>query len=106
MAKWNYTIDFSDFYHSETMTVEDKGKQIAARLEAMFAKSLNGLDEDNFDPELEEIIYQFQNITGYDDVSPVEEFDEIMEGLYNWADQEVGSHEGWPFHRMLLIKTQ
>jgi len=38
---------------------------------------------------LEDIIDRFDNITGFDDVSPEEEFDDVMEQLYNWADQEV-----------------
>jgi len=54
---------------------------------------------------LEDIIDRFDNITGFDDVSPEEEFDDVMEQLYNWADQEVEPFGMWPKNKMCWVKT-
>lgn len=83
---WLYTIDVSDWYHRDELSMSEKGTRMANVLKVQLHRMLDGKDERNFDSELEEIIEAFENITGYDDVTDVEEFDEWMEVLYNWGD--------------------
>jgi len=83
--KWKHTLDFSGFYKDDSIDIVEKGKKISVLIRRKFSSILDYESED-FDQELEDIVDVFESISGYDDVEPVEEFDDCMESLYNWAD--------------------
>lgn len=99
MANWKHDIDVSGFYHNDTLPPRRKGQLLAAKLRQ---KVLPSYASDN---ELKDIIEEFDDLPEIGLVvdgeamikSEVEEeFNGIMEDLYNWADTD---------HR-LWIKTQ
>lgn len=103
MANWKHVLDISDIWDAG-LEMDDLGRRIATRLTNEFESILD--DElDNFDEELEEIIYRFNSITGYDDTTPEEEFDDVLNQLYDWADQEIEPFGLWPRNKMCWVKT-
>lgn len=73
MNKWKYTLNLKEFYHDDTMSIEDKATNMVAELQILQKKLPN-------DGELEDIIDTF---SGIDDV---DELDYVMNTLYDWAD--------------------
>ena len=92
MAQWKYKLNFSKFFHDDDFSIEQKGKLVAFSMRKTFPKSWLNWKHDNYDEELDNIIDAFDNITGFDDTSPVQEFDGWLEELYNWADD---NHKCW-----------
>jgi hypothetical protein len=82
MTKWIYKLDFSSFYQDDNISVEDKGKMISKQLQQLI--DTTPVLKDNWD--IEEIINMFDIISGYDDDSQVEVFDNWMEQLYDFSD--------------------
>lgn len=89
MANWKKHLDVSDVWMAET--VQKLGQIVAQRLQEIYPELLDEYSEE-FDEEFSNIVHAFQQITGYDEVTPVEEFDDWWETLYNWADID---HKLW-----------
>ena len=87
MANWMKTMRVADIFNSDN-SVAEKGKQMAKRIRVTFKNELD-FEHDDYEMSLEEIVERFENITGYDDVSPVEEFDQVMEEFYDFCDESV-----------------
>lgn len=82
MRKWKYTIQAKYFYHDNSLSIQEKGKLMGAAIERLPLSKIDlmcGYD-------LEDLAERFKNITGYDGITPVEEFDEYMTELYDIAD--------------------
>ena len=92
MANWKYTVDFSKFWNDENISVPDKGKLAAKQIRKAFPKSWFDFTSNDYDSEIDEIAEAFEHITGYDDVTPTEEFDNWMKALYDFADY---NHTAW-----------
>lgn len=105
MANWKYKLDISNIWHNEELPIEEKGKEIAKKIRATFPAEWLDFESESYDEELEGIVEAFENITGYDGAEPVEEFDDWMETLYDWADQEVAPFGQWPRNAMCWIET-
>ena len=71
MSNWKYTINLSEFYHDDNLTINEKGKRIVE-----ISKYFRIIK----DAELENILFLFN------DVESIEDFDEIMNYFYDWAD--------------------
>ena len=82
MRNWKYKLNFSTFYHDDSISVEDKGKIISKQLQGLWDTNIDLQD----DWDLEEVIQMMDCISGYDDCTPIQEFDNWMEQLYNFAD--------------------
>ena len=93
--RWKYTLNFRLFWNNDEMMIEEKGKRVCKEIYRVFPQS--NLDSEMYGKdhphisfsdilELEDMAEGFNNITGYGDVSPIEEFDNWLESLYNWAD--------------------
>jgi len=87
MANWKYTTDFSMFYRSDSFTVKEKAGLIAKKLDKIYQKTVS--------IDLEDIIYNFRDFSESSDDLTVEDFDCLMEDLYNYADRD----------HMIWIKT-
>ena len=105
MANWKYKLNIKNIWQNEDMEIEDKGKAIAAKIKQTFPASWFDWESDKHDEELEQITEAFENITGYDDVSPVNEFDDWMSSLYDYGDAEVAPFGQWPPNKMAWIAT-
>lgn len=104
MANWKYKLDISDVWTNDE-PIEVKGKQIADKILATFPNDWFDFESDDYDEELDDIVDRFENITGYDDVRPVDEFDDVMAQLYDWADSEVPPFGEWPRNAMCWVST-
>lgn len=105
MANWKYKLNISKIWNNESISIEDKGKMIASKIRQVFPNDWFDFDSESYDQDLDEIVEAFENITGYDDVPAVEEFDDWMEQLYEWADQEVAPFGKWPRNAMCWVET-
>lgn len=87
--EWVRKVDFGKFWNDNSKSVVEKGRLVAAELRAAFPAEW--LDESSlhYDEELADIVWAFENISGFDDVTPVEEFDNWMEVLYDYGDTPV-----------------
>lgn len=105
MANWQYRVNIKSIWETDNMTIEDKGKVVAQIIRRTFPISWLDWKSDNYDQELEQIAEAFENITGYDDVSPIEEFDDWLRALYDYGDTEVVPFGQWPPNKMAWIAT-
>lgn len=86
MTNWKYVVDLSGFWNSD-ISIEKKGKLVSREIRKTFPSNWFDLTDEDYNEELDDIAEAFENITGFDNVSPVEEFDGWMEELYNFGDQ-------------------
>lgn len=105
MANWTHKINLAGIFNNDAFDIEGKGKAIASLLEKKFPKLLD-FESEQYDSQLDDIVEGFKNITGYDDTTPIEEFDNWMEEFYNWGDSEVPPFGQWPQNKMCWIETQ
>jgi len=105
MSNWKYKMNVSDFYHAD-MPVEQKGKLMAKRIIHTFPAAWTDIRDDEYDYDLGDIVDAFENITGYDRVTPTEEFDQWMSALHDFADLEVEPYGEWPRNKMCWIQTR
>ncbi len=91
MANWKYKLkvgaDRAAFDRRE-ITLEELGQRFADKIRALPC----------FDDEIEldDMALEFEN------VSDVQDFDNILESLYDWADQSLD--DGWPRAKMCWIE--
>lgn len=88
MANWRHKIELGDFYHDNSLSIQDKGRKVAERIRAELGRYDEALD----------IADQFE------DIADVEEFDDCMETLYDFGDQHTHPG-GWPPSRLCWIGT-
>lgn len=97
MSQWKYTLKIKDGWQAKkegTLSLENLIKSIIKKLKQLNIKN---------DSELEDIIETFELAIEDDDIT-VDEFDEIWETLYDWADQETKQGQ-WPPHKLCWIET-
>lgn len=104
MANWKYHISLKDFYHSD-IPIQEKGEKVANTIK----KTLPGewfdpKNEDQYRPDIDEIVDYFMGLSM--DGGTVEDFDDIMEEFYNWADQEIEPFDMWPPNKMCWVETR
>lgn len=102
MANWKYRLDIRNIWNDEEMPIDEKGKAIADKILQTFPNEWFDWKSDDYDCDLEDLVERFRNITGYDEVSPVEEFDNCMDELYDFGDAQVAPWK-WPSNRMAWI---
>lgn len=105
MANWKHKIFLGSFFHNDEIPVDQKGRLVADALKKAFSETWLDYSHDDYDDILYEIIERFENVTGWDDVSPTEEFDIILDELYNYGDLEVAPFGQWPRNKMLWVDT-
>lgn len=95
MANWKYKLKAKDLWESykgNHITASELGKLLAQRIrEAAFYQEYKN--------QLEEIIDNFEN------VDDIEDFDYVLNELYDWADQEVEPLGQWPRNAMCWVET-
>ena len=78
MTQWKYELDFSEFYHSDDITIEGKGKMASDCIHYLFVMSYS------CDTTLQRILTGFSSIVETDMVE--QDFNTMMRQLYDWAD--------------------
>ena len=80
MANWKHTLNLADFYRNNSFTIKEKAKLVASRLRR--------LSENLKDNEIEDIVYEFEDFANCSDELDVNDFDELMVLLYDFADRD------------------
>lgn len=90
MANWRYTIDISKVLHNDDdyPTVNDKGMELAKRIRA-------------FRHFEEHSLYLNDIANEFEEVETVEQFDSVLDELYDWGDSET-TPSGNAMHRNRL----
>ena len=81
---WKHRLDIQTIWQGE-LNAQQIGKEIARKIRVMLPKKTDW-ESDQYDDEITEIAERFDNVTGFDNVSPIQEFNDIMYDLYEWAD--------------------
>lgn len=98
MSNWKYKLrvgqDRRD-YENRCITLQELGKCFAAKIRAL---PCYGKEESQFSSvdEIDDCAREF------DHVSDVEDFDNILEALYDWGDTVLD--DGWPRTKMCWIE--
>ena len=80
MRNWKYKINVANFYHDDELTIKQKAKKMKL--------VINSFIEHNIKDEYSEIYVNGQYLAmDFSDVKCVENFDDVMERLYDWSDE-------------------
>jgi len=95
MANWQYRLNLKDLWKAKeegNITIQELGKKVAERIENLpcFKK---------YEDDLKTIIMDFET------VESVEEFDYILEELYDWGDMRLPTPQGQMQRKMCWIST-
>lgn len=91
MAQWQRELDLREIWrlgieHPDQLDAVAKG--IAVQIRA-----LKKFGDEYYDYESEDIAWEFDSLSTSDEVT-TEEFDDLMERLYDWADQSLDGKVG------------
>lgn len=103
MANWQRKLSLADIWPKV-----DKGEMTIQQLAAEIAKRLKAItplhDEHVVSEERDEIVEEFENFAE-DPTGDKDEFDDIMNGLYDWGDTPL-ENTTWPPKKVCWIATQ
>ena len=103
MSNWRYTLNIKDIWENEETSIAEKAIAIATKIKSTFHFLLNP-SSPRYDSWIDDLVMVFEALS--EDKNPtVEEFNWIMEDLYDWGDQEVEPLGEWPRNKMCWIKT-
>ena len=95
MSKWVNRLDLKDLWvkrNEGKLTIQELGKQVARRIRKMPVYK-------KYEEELEDIADSF------DYVEDVEEFDDVLAQLYDWADCPLYTPKGYMPRKTCWIST-
>ena len=107
MAKWQRTLDIQEEWKQSSdgdITILELAKVIHRKLGALRPFGDGSLDETREDI-LADCASRIRDAEKYGEDIPVEEFDYLMESLYNWGDTEIGRTREWPPKKACWIAT-
>lgn len=103
MARWRHRLDFRPFWNDDSLIIQEKAKRASEAIEKTFPLYLTPENED-FDMDLDMINDYFKGVAE-DPLANADDFDEVIEQLYDWGDQEVKPFGEWPRNKMCWIAT-
>ena len=96
MSKWVNRLNLKDLWAKRNegkLTIQELGKQVARRIRKMPCYK-------KYEEELEDIVLQFEVVGEY-----VNEFDLILNQLYDWADTPLLTPKGQMQRKMCWVAT-
>lgn len=93
MTNWAHTLDLRYIWKDETITPKEKGKELAKRIRDTFPNEWFNSNHPEYCEELDDITETFDCITGYGDVSPVNELYYTMSDFYAFCNS---TYYEWP----------
>ena len=105
MADWQMKIDVSDFWdkYPEELSLKEIAEKLVERLEQIKPSVEKRFP--NFTEDLERVIELFEEFIRDDDLnSDVEEFDDRLSELYDWADSPLDDRL-FGGRKLMWIKT-
>jgi hypothetical protein len=99
MSNWKYTLDIEDLWKQRDegrITIQELGKGIANRLRILSRKLPT-----KYQDFVENLALDFESVD-----EDVEDFDQVMNDLYNLADLELPKPTGqWMDNKLMWVKT-
>ena len=95
MANWKYKISVKnehDAYRAERMTIQEVAKSLSRKLRFLPCYQ--------YDEKLQEIASWLIS-----DVENVDDYDRLLEELYDWGDQEIPPLHQWTPNKMCWIES-
>jgi hypothetical protein len=83
MANWKYKIDIKKYIGKDKLSVQEVAKGVLTEVKPLAQRK--AFKEDK---ELSQIIEEFQGIV-YSKAATDDEFDEILDCFYDWADDNL-----------------
>ncbi len=96
MSNWINRLNLKDLWKARAkgeLTIQELGKRIARRIEKLHCY-------DRYKDDLQTIVMDFEIVD-----EDVEEFDNILEELYDWADTPLSTPKGQMQRKMCWIAT-
>ncbi len=95
MSQWQHKVELKDLhdnYQQGLLTIQEVASGVACRLEILKTQiqKKNNKFEVEYLPQLEEIILEFQEFAK-DEVSDVNDYDSILNELYDFGDTRLDS---------------
>lgn len=94
MTNWTHNLELKDLHNkheSGEMGISQVASTVAIRLKALIATNTPPISED-LKEEAEELAERFEN-----EIDDVEDYDNVLSDLYDWADTELPCKPGTPF---------
>jgi hypothetical protein len=101
VAEWLRKIDLKPVWHKAKageVSTQVVAAEIARQLQAM-----QELGDDYIDMKRADLADEFDGFAE-DGEASVQEFDRLMDELYDWGDMRVGE-QGWPYRKVCWIAT-
>ena len=98
MAEWKFKLRIGEEFELANKSIQLAAKGIAEKISSLLEK----VENDDWYNELEDILYDSE-ILSEDNSATTEEFDALMERLYDWGDLKTGA--GWPSKRLCWIES-
>ena len=103
MSNWQFELDFIDLWASfkeDKLTSSQVGIEVAKKLRTLLPKLRKGLLNQDYIKELDNIAI------GFDNIEDMEDFDNVLEQLYDWADTSLPTPKGQMQRNICWIKTR
>ena len=94
MTNWTHKLGLTDLhskYQKDEITVIELGKGVAERLRKLCTRNILPIPESLLE-EAEDIACEFEDLP-----EDIEEYDMVLERLYDWADTVLPHPENTPF---------
>lgn len=101
MANWQLRLQLGDVYHSG-LPIPELAKIVAERLAALKITALMLVAASDLEDIRTEIVEEFQALSA-DPESDADNFDAVMERLYDWAD--IALDETWNGRKVCWVDT-
>lgn len=103
MSNWKLRVSFKDFwgeYGKGNLTIQKVSGKVVERLNKLLDKVKDQLLKDT----LGEIIMEFEDVAKSPELT-VNDFDNVLNELYDWGDTEIEPFGKWPTNKMCWIST-
>ena len=101
MANWQLKLQLGDVYHSG-LPIPKLAKTVAERLAALKIDALMLLAASDLEDVREDIVLGFLALASDPDAD-ADDFDEVMERLYDWADTSLDDY--WNGRKVCWVNT-
>lgn len=117
MADWQFKLDFKDFWHDDEIALFDKAAKMVERIKALLPTIRERVEKgkhfkmyrsfyetlDDMADELEDEILPMFEALAETKSEDVEEFDNALYYLYEWADASLDNQ--WGGKKMCWVST-
>lgn len=105
MANWQFRLEFGDFWHDDDIPLYVKAEIVATRCKALLPDIRSRRQSIYLEmaTELERNIIPFFEELAEEESDSVEDFDDALNDLYDWADTPLDDR--WAGKKMCWVNT-